>query len=77
MEIRDRIRLIRQFKKLSTYALAKLTDMSQPVIDRMETGNRKICVEDIVVIANALNVPIEAFFYDQKMLEVMQGGKND
>ncbi len=75
MEVRDRIRALRQFKKVSTYALAELTDLSQPVIDRMETGKRKITAEDLVVIAKALNVPVESFFYDDKMLEAMQGDK--
>lgn len=77
MEVKDRMRAIRRFKDVSTYTLAEITGIGQPLISRMETGNRKITVEDVVVIAKALDVPIEAFFYDDKMLEAMKGNKND
>lgn len=72
MEVKDRIRAVRQHKNVSTHALAYATGIGQSLISRMETGNRKITVEDAVVIAQALNVPVEAFFYDDKMLEAMQ-----
>lgn len=74
MEVKDRLRAIRLFKDLSTYELAKRMGVSQPVVSRMERGKRDITVEDIAVIAKALDVPIEAFFYDEKMLEVMRRG---
>jgi transcriptional regulator with XRE-family HTH domain len=72
MTVKDRIRAIRQFKNISTYALGEATEMGQSVISRMENGKRNINVEDAVIIAKALDVPVEAFFYDNKMLEAMQ-----
>lgn len=75
MEVRDRIRILRNFKKLSTHALAKMTGISQPILSRMESGQRKITVEDVAVIAQALEIPVEALFYDEEMLKIMRGGE--
>jgi transcriptional regulator with XRE-family HTH domain len=72
MEVKDRLRIIRQFKNISTHQLSALTGYGQSLISRMETGKRKITVDDIIVFANSLEVPIEAFFYDNRMLEYMK-----
>lgn len=77
MQVYDRLRILRQYKKTSTHYLSKVTGIGQSTISRMELGETKICVDHIVLFSEALSVPVEAFFYDNKMLEAMQGDKND
>ncbi len=72
MTVRERIRIIRQYKKISTYELSRLTGLGQSAISRMESGERKISVDDLILISEALKTPVEAFFYDDKMLNVLR-----
>lgn len=52
----NRIRALRQERKLSTYALADLVGTTQATIQRLETGKRKLTVDWMQRIARALDV---------------------
>ncbi len=76
MEVNERLRMIRQYKKMSTYEMAERMGINQSLYYKVENGNRRLYVDFIAEAANILEVPIEAFFYDDEMLEVMKGGKD-
>lgn len=77
MEVNERLRLIRQYKKLSTYEMAEKMGINQSLYYKVENGDRRLYVDFIAQAADILEVPIESFFYDDKMLEVMKGGKGE
>lgn len=59
MEAKDRIRKFREGRGLSTNDLSKLTGISQSTISKIENGKRKIDLEALEKIADALKVSIE------------------
>ena len=61
------------YKGISFYQLSKATGISQQLISRWKKGDVKPKRENIVKIANYLNVP-ESYFYTGKMVE---GQKED
>jgi transcriptional regulator with XRE-family HTH domain len=73
MQVWERLRIISQFKKASSYYIAEKLGMNQSQVSRMINGDRKINAEELVLIAKIIGVPIEAFFYDNEMLSVLQG----
>lgn len=52
----NRIRELRDQQKLSSYRLAELVGTTQPTIQRLETGKRKLTVDWMQRIARALGV---------------------
>jgi len=62
MNVGARIRELRKAKGLSTQELANLTNISQPVISRLETNNRSADVASIEIICNALGITLAEFF---------------
>lgn len=61
MKTKDRLRKFREKRGLSTNDLSKLTGISQSTISKLENGKRKIDLEILQIIADALNVNIERF----------------
>lgn len=55
----NRIRELRKEKRLSTYDLANMVGTTQPTIHRLETGKRKLTVDWMRRIADALGVAPE------------------
>lgn len=67
MNVHEKIKEIRSKKGLSTYQLSNLTGISQSAISKLENDKRKIDVETLQKIADALEVPIDEFFKDEDM----------
>ena len=60
--IQKKIKDRREMLGLSQYELARRTKkLNQSQISKIETENRKIAVEDMVLIANALEAPLSWF----------------
>ena len=60
--IQKKIKDRRERLGLSQYELARRTKkLNQSQISKIETENRKIAVEDMVLIANALEAPLSWF----------------
>lgn len=76
MTVNERLRTIRQFRKLSTYEMAEKMNINQSLYYKVENGDRRLYVDFLADCAAILEAPIEAFYYDDKMLGVLQGGKN-
>jgi transcriptional regulator with XRE-family HTH domain len=76
MTVNERLRTIRQYRKLSTYDMAVKMNINQSLYYKVENGDRRLYVDFLGECATILEAPIEAFYYDEKMLEVLQGGKN-
>jgi len=64
MDIGARIKFFRKAKNLSTRDLAKLTNISQPVISRLENNTRTADIDLISRICDALGVTLAQFFAD-------------
>ena len=58
------IREARQGKGLSQTALAKATGLDQSAISRIERGQRTVTVEQLVLIARALDVSADELLSD-------------
>lgn len=60
--IQKKIKDRREMLGLSQYELARRTKkMNQSQISKIETENRKISMEDMILIANALETPLSWF----------------
>lgn len=59
METKDRIRKFRERKGLSTTNLSNLTGISQSTISKIENGKRRINLELLEKIADALDVSVD------------------
>lgn len=66
MNVGVRLRELRKAKGLSTQELAELTNISQPVISRLETNNRSADVAYIEIICNALDITLADFFAEDQ-----------
>jgi len=62
--IRDRLRAIREEKKLSQGDIEKRTGLFRCYVSRVENGHTVPAVETIEKFARALEVPIYYLFYD-------------
>lgn len=71
MEINEKLKDLRTFKNLSTYDLAKKVGIPQSTISKLENGNRKIDIDILQKISNAMNVPIAIFFQKQSPSEIL------
>jgi len=58
----EKLKDMRIKKGITTYELSELTGIPQSTISKMENGKRKIEVEELSLLANALNVPEKYFF---------------
>lgn len=60
VSVNKRIKQIREKNGLSQYQLAdKIPTLSQSQIAKIETGQRRVSVADLISISEALNVPAE------------------
>lgn len=81
MDIGKRLKSIRNAKNISTYKLAEMTGITQPVISKLENGNRKADFDIIEKICDALEITLIDFFnvHDQEMspeyLELLKNAK--
>lgn len=81
MDIGKRLKSIRNAKNISTYKLAEMTGITQPVISKLENGNRKADFDIIEKICDALEITLIDFFNvnDQEMspeyLELLNNAK--
>jgi transcriptional regulator with XRE-family HTH domain len=64
MTIGDRLRELREEKKLSQGEIEKRTGLLRPYISRVENGHTVPSVETIEKFARALEVPMYLLFYD-------------
>jgi transcriptional regulator with XRE-family HTH domain len=64
MTIGDRLRELREEKKLSQGELEKRTGLLRPYISRVENGHTVPSIETIEKFASALEVPMYQLFYD-------------
>lgn len=64
LKIGKRIKKERIKQQLSQMKLADLADLSVPFICYIETGKRKISLESLMRIADALNVSADVLLYD-------------
>lgn len=62
MNIGEKIRQLRESRGLSNRQLAKKAGLSQPVMNRIENGNRKADIESIEKICDALEITLIDFF---------------
>lgn len=56
--IGDRIREVRGERKLSQQKLAELAGMERQAVNRIEQGHQSPIVDNLIRIAQALNVPL-------------------
>ncbi|WP_425060203.1 hypothetical protein SCACP_08720 [Sporomusa carbonis] len=66
MDVGSRIRKLRKSKGLSTHQLADITNISQPVISRLETNSRTADIDSLERIVTALGVSLSDFFADER-----------
>ncbi|MEQ1966780.1 helix-turn-helix transcriptional regulator [Xenorhabdus nematophila] len=67
--IGQRIRVRRKKLNVTLQGLAKQAGMNQQTLSRYETGKKRITSTDLVIIAIALNTPIDWFFIDYSSLD--------
>src|SRR6266849_7083278 len=66
MIIGDRLRALREAKKLSQGDVEKRTGLLRAYISRVETGHTVPAIETLEKMAKALRVPLYQLFYDGK-----------
>lgn len=66
MHVGEKVRKIRNEKKLSLRQLATMTDMNHAYLSRIENGKVQPSVESLTKIAKALGCDV-ADFFDKKM----------
>src|SRR5712692_1701759 len=64
MIIGDRLRALREEKKLSQGDIEKRTDLVRPYISRIENNHSVPTIETLEKMARALEVPMYRLFYD-------------
>ncbi len=64
MYIADRLRQLREAKKLSQADIEKRTGLVRPYISRIENGHTVPAIETLEKMARALEVPMYQLFYD-------------
>ena len=81
MDVGARIRELRKARGFSSRQLANMTNISQPVISRLETNTRSADVCSIEVICKALGISLRDFFDEgqqsltqelQQLLEIVK-----
>ncbi|MBA2877992.1 transcriptional regulator with XRE-family HTH domain [Anoxybacillus kamchatkensis] len=68
MHVGEKVRKIRNEKKLSLRQLATMTDMNHAYLSRIENGKVQPSVESLIKIAKALGCDVADFF--EKKMEV-------
>lgn len=63
--IADNVKIYRKKKNLTQVELAELADLSLDSIKRIEGGKITLSLENFIRIANALEVPLSFFMYEQ------------
>lgn len=71
MEIGKKIKVIRSFRNLSTYDLSSMTGISQSTISKLENGKRKVDIEILRKIAEALGVSL-AYLTGESLLSIIE-----
>lgn len=69
MGIRENLKLLRKAKGYSTYKVAEITGISQPVISKIENGKRSPDMDLIAKIAKALEFPVSLLYADKETIE--------
>ena len=64
MLLGDRLRAIREAKKLSQGDIEKLTGLPRPYVSRIENGHTVPSIETLEKLARGLAVPLYQFFYE-------------
>ncbi len=62
--IADNVKLYRKQRNLTQLELAERADLSVDSIKRVERGSRTMSLENFMRIADALDVPLSYFLYD-------------
>jgi transcriptional regulator with XRE-family HTH domain len=62
LDVGARIRELRKARGLTSRQLAEITNISQPVISRLESNTRSADVSYIEIICNALGISLADFF---------------
>ena len=68
--IHEKIAAIRKAKGLKAIHVAKEAHLNRSVYSKIENGNRKISVQELMDIARAMDVPVVEFFDDPKKVSV-------
>jgi transcriptional regulator with XRE-family HTH domain len=81
MVIAERLRSLREFKKLSQGEIEKRTGLLRCYISRVENGHTVPAIETLEKIARAMEVPLYQIFYDgeepPKLPEFLKRKKGD
>jgi transcriptional regulator with XRE-family HTH domain len=81
MVISDRLRQLREDKKLSQGDIEKRTGLLRCYISRVENGHTVPAIETLEKLARALEVPLYQLFYDgeepPKLLNLSKGKASD
>ncbi|SHK45656.1 helix-turn-helix domain-containing protein [Tepidibacter formicigenes] len=64
MDVGTRIKQLRKRLNITTKELAELCNTSQPVISKLENGNRIADIPTLEKICNAFNITLADFFND-------------
>jgi len=73
--VAKKIKVARAISELTQSDLAKVLSYDRQVIMRMESGNRKIDIEELKKIAEATNQSLSFFYEDDTKLEPKTTGK--
>lgn len=68
--LKDRVRFLRNKKRLSQMELAELAGLCQSQVSKIEGGNRKVTAEELQKIANALGVTISTLLDNSQSIAV-------
>jgi transcriptional regulator with XRE-family HTH domain len=66
LDVGARLRELRTAKGLTTRQLAAMTNISQPVISRLETNTRAADIGSVDIICKALGITLGDFFADDR-----------
>ena len=67
MEFKDKLRELRNRRKWSRPDLAKKAGISAKAIEKYETGEREPTANSVVLLAEALDVPVETLYGDKEI----------
>lgn len=70
-EISQRVKKLREHKRISQQELAKLLKVSRPTISQIESGERKISAVELVKLAEIFNISVEGLLDFKKEPKVI------
>ncbi|MCP9331889.1 helix-turn-helix transcriptional regulator [Lentilactobacillus hilgardii] len=71
--MKNNVRVIREYKKISQTKLAELAGISRPGLSTIENNHKQASLETAGKIADALNMSVDDVFFNKNVRLVIQG----